>query len=450
MTTEQIVDDLDRAVGSALRRPGDDEYDTATQPRNATADQHPVAVVAATSADDVRRAVRAAADAGLGVAVQATGHGAAGTVGDDVLLIDTRRMNGVSVDPSARTARVGAGATWAEVNAEAATHGLLGLAGTAPDVGVVGYTLSGGIGWLTRAHGMASASLRRVEFVDGDGEPQVADEQENPEALWAFRGAGGVGIVTAVEIDLVAVPDLWAGYRLWPITEAESVVAAWTDALGQIDETLTSAIGFLKAPDAPVVPEALRGHRVVHLSAASVSGEAGFEPLERALRAAPEPAIDTTGPCDEKRLAVIHLDPPDTVPAIGDGGWLTASTPAHALAILSALGVGDDAPLAEMEIRHVATTVAAHADGAMTSPPGPFLLHVVGPAPTVDDRRTVEQAIDVVRAAVQPVETGRAAASFRDGQTTVPGAFADDEEERLRSVRQRYDPHRRIRRPRSV
>lgn len=450
MNVEQIVDNLAGALGSALRRPGDRGYDEATRPRNATAEQHPVAVVAATGIDDVRRAVHAAADAGLAVAVQATGHGAGGTLGDDVLLIDSTGMGVITVDPSARTARVGAGAVWADVNAAAAPHGLLGLAGTAPDVGVVGYTLAGGVGWLTRPHGLASASLRRVEFVDGEGEPQVADEQQNSEALWAFRGAGGVGIVTAVEIDLVKVEDLWAGYQLWPIDQAEAVVAAWGAALEEIDETLTSAIGFLMAPDAPTVPEALRGHRVVHLSAASVSGEAGLAPLERALRAAPEPAIDTTGPCDAKRLAGIHLDPPAAVPAVGDGRWLTAATPRHALNILGAHGRGDRAPLAEMEIRHTATAVGSDADGAMTGPPGPFLLHVVGPAPTATDRPAVEQAIDVVRDAAEPVDTGRAAASFRDGQTTAPGALGPEASQRLQALRRGYDPHGRIRRPRPV
>lgn len=444
------IDALERALGAALARPGDDEYAEATQPRNATAQQRPLAVVAATNADDVTRAVRAAADTGLAVRVQGTGHGAAGVIGDDVLLIDTSRLDTISIDPAGRTARAGAGATWSALNAAAEQHGLLGLAGTAPDVGVVGYTVYGGIGWLTRPYGLASASLRRVQFVDGDGKPQVAAEDENPDALWAFRGAGGVGIATAVEIDLVAVQDLWAGYQLWPISQAEAVVTAWAAALERIGTDLTSAIGFLSAPDAPTIPEQLRGHRVVHLPAASIRGAAGFAPMQDALRAAPSPAIDTLGPCDAQRLAAIHLDPPAPVPGVGEGRWLAAESPAHALDILGAHGLGDHAPLSEIEIRHTATTTRVDPPGALTRMPGPFLLHAVGAAPSADDRPGVQQALDTVRAAAEPVDTGRSSISFLDGQTSASDALTREVSSRLDAARRRFDPNHRIRHPRTL
>ena len=186
---------------------------------------------------------------------------------------------------------------------------------------------------------------------------RTAARNENPEALWAFRGGGGVGIATSVRIGLMPAEHLWAGYALWPIAQARAVVSAWA-ATAAAGDDLTSAIGFLHAPDSDMVPKALRGHRVVHVSAASTAGKKGFAPLRAALAAAPEPAIDTVGPCDAARLATIHLDPPVAVPALGEGRWLDASTPTHAWDILIALGVDDDeVALSEMEIRHVAPSL---------------------------------------------------------------------------------------------
>ena len=443
------IDPLETALGGLLQRPGDEKYDAATQPRNRTAQESPAAVVMAASADDVRLAVRTAVDVGLRVAVQATGHGAAGAMADDVLLIDSTQLDTIAIDSMARTARVGAGVTWATLNAEAERHGLIGLAGTAPDVSVVGYIVFGGIGWLTRPHGMASASLRRVEFVDGMGRSQVADV-DHPDALWAFRGAGGVGVATLIEIGLVDIGDLWAGYRLWPIEQAEAVVAAWVAAVEGADETLTSAIGFLSAPDAPTVPAQLRGRRVVHISAASTSGAAGFAPLENALSPVPDPAIDTVGPCDARRLSGIHLDPDSPVPAVGEGRWLTAGAGAHALPILASHGLDDDAPLSEIEIRHTSTAVGADTPGALTGVPGSFLLHAVGPAPEPDDHPAVEEALGVVRASAEPVDSGRASTSFRDGQTSAADVLLPDARERLAAIRRRLDPQRSIWYPRPI
>ncbi len=164
--------------------------------------------------------------------------------------------------------------------------------------------------------------------------------------------------------------------------------------MDNIGTEVTSAIGFLTAPDAPSVPRPLRGHRVVHLSAASVSGPAGFAPLLKALAAAPRPVIDTTGPCDAQRLAGIHLDPPVPIPALGGGHWLTGETPAHVLRVLATHGLDDDAPLSEIEIRHVASDTGGA--GALTRVPGPYLLHAVGAAAAAQDRLRVQPALDAV------------------------------------------------------
>ena len=437
------ADDL-RALADRLPsrvfRPGSDPYKRATTPRNASAKQQPAVVITARSAGDVAAAVQAAAAAGLQVVVQATGHGAADEVGDDTVLLDTSGLDSVEVDPDRRVVRAGAGATFGAINAAAFEHGLLALAGTAPDVAVVGYTVLGGVGWLTRPHGMASASLLSVDLVDGTGEQLHVDDEQHATLLWAYRGGGGVGVATAMELKLFPADDLYAGYLIWDAEHASTVIPAWGDALGRLDPAVSSAVGLLlHAPDAPTVPESLRGKPVVHLAAATVAGETAMQTLRDVLAGLPEPAIDTLGPCDARRLSGIHLDPPAPVPAHGEGRWLTGEAGSHALQILTAAGTSVDSPLAEVELRHVAAP-ASDVPGAETSCPGAVLLHATGPAPDPDARAKVEAALAKVLAAAQPVDTGRSATSFRDGQDAARDARPIEFLTRLDAIRHLVDP----------
>ena len=438
MATERLHS-LAALLPGRVFAPGTDEYNRASTPRNATARQRPAAVVTAYSADDVGGCLRFASQVGLRVVVQATGHGAAGDIGDDVLLLDTSRLDFIEVDPDRRVVRAGAGATFGAINAAAFEHGLLAPGGTAPDVGVVGYTVCGGVGWLTRPHGLASAALLSVDVVDGTGRQLHADDGEHADVLWAYRGGGGVGIAAAMEMRLFPAQDLYAGYVLWAAEHASTVIPAWGKALSRLDPALSSAVGLLHAPDAPTVPESLRGKAVVHLSAATVGGESAMETLREILSALPAPAIDTLGPCDAARLATIHLDPPAAVPAVGEGRWLTAEAGTLALDILTAAGTGVDAPLAEVELRHV-TSAPSDTPGAETSCPGEILLHATGPAPDEDSRQRVQSALGAVLAAARPVDTGRSAAAFRDGQASAPDALSSETRERLASIRRRIDP----------
>jgi FAD/FMN-containing dehydrogenase len=139
--------------------PGDAGYDEAHAAWNLNAHQHPALVVMAEGAADVLAAVRLARDEGLGVGVMATGHGTAAPA-DGGVLVNTSRMKGVHVDPETQTARVEAGVKWVDVVPEAAAHGLVGLQGSSSGVGVVGFTMGGGFGWLGRKYGFAADSVK--------------------------------------------------------------------------------------------------------------------------------------------------------------------------------------------------------------------------------------------------------------------------------------------------
>lgn len=419
-----------------LFHPGSPEYDQATSPRNASARQHPTLVAVPETVDDLAATVSYCQAHGLVAVPQATGHGAAGTVDEGALLIDTSRLSSVQIDDSG-AATVGAGAQWGAVDREAQKIGLLGLAGSAPDVGVCGLTFGGGAGWLTRPHGLASGSLTAVDYVDGAGQiRRASDDADDPtdrDAMFAFRGGGGVGLAAGLTFDLVRVEDLRAGFLLWPSEHLDAVVAAWVRALADIGPALNSSLGVLTAPGSPGVPKELRGARVVHLAVACASGPQDADALWEALGTVPSPTTNTWAPADADRLGGIHLDPPAAVPAIGMARWLDGTTPEVAVDVLRA---AVDSPLEMAELRNVATDAGVR-DGAMTRPPGDFMLHAVG---GTDDPPARDASFARVRQAARSADTGLSIGSWVDGSTSVPDALPAAVRARVAAVRATIDP----------
>ncbi len=429
----------------AVFAPGDDEYVAATTPDNSSYPQHPGAVVCARSADDVAQAVAIAARFGGRIVVQATGHGTAAPIGADQVLLDTSALDTVAVDPTPGSARIGAGSMWPAVQAAATPHGLLGLSGTSPTVGVAGYTFGGGVGWFVRKHGLASAALRSVEYVDGAGRVRRAlddaPEAVDREALWAFRGGAPVGIATSLDIDLVPVPDLWTGYLLWPAGDLAAVATAWATTTSVVGESVTSSLSLLHLPPEGPFPDELLGTTVVHLSYASPDGGAPLGPMHEAMRAAARPTVDTTGPGDIESLARIHLDPPAAVPARGDGRWLSAAAVDVLVSTFEAARIGQPGGLSMIEFRHTDSRSTGF-DGALTAVPAPFLLHAVGGATDDEARRDVDDVLHAVENASRSADVGRSAPSFREGQPGAGDAMSPTVLDRLRAVRAALDPER--------
>jgi FAD binding domain-containing protein len=421
-------------------------YRAATTPHNAVVAQQPAMVAQPRTAADVADAVRWAAQHDLRVAVQASGHGAGAPIGADYLLVDTSALASVEVD--GRVARVGAGATWSAVNAVAERGGLLGLAGSSPTVGVAGYTFGGGVGYLTRPHGMASSALLAVDYVDGSGRTRRATEDAadvvDREALWAFRGGGGVGVATTLTVELVEPQDLWAGYQLWSIDALEAVAKAWANAMAHVGDALSTSLSVLHTPPgAPTFPPALQGVPIVHLSFASSRGAEAARPLLDALRAAPQPVVDGSwASADAARLAHIHLDPPNPVAALGMGRWLGQDGIALAGEMLGTAATADS-PLAMVELRNLDNTAAAR-DGAMTTVPGPLLLHAVGNAADPGSPARIEEGMARVRDVAGPADTGRSSAPFADGRASDSGGLTESDLGRLADVAAAVDPGRRL------
>ncbi|HEV2784095.1 MAG TPA: FAD-binding oxidoreductase [Actinophytocola sp.] len=233
---------LEATFRGRVLRPGDGDYDTQRAAVNPGLDARPVLVAEAAGPRDVQAAVTWARTTGVPLAVQATGHGTH-VPSDGALLLKTSRMAGVLVDPDRRAARAGPGTRWAEVITAAAPFGLAPLSGTAPGVGVAGYTLGGGFGQLSRAFGLAAESLVRADVVTADGSLVTVSRERHPELFWALRGGGGnFGVVTSLEFRLHPVAEVYAGVARFPVERAAEFLARYRDWAPTAPDELSTGV----------------------------------------------------------------------------------------------------------------------------------------------------------------------------------------------------------------
>ncbi len=432
----------ERIQGSVVQ-PGDAEWDEARQAWNLAVDQRPAAVVLAESAADVVATVEVAASRSMSVAAQGTGHAASPLrLDDQTILLRTSRMREVTVDPVAGTARAAAGALWQDVTAVASEHGLAALAGSSPDVGVVGYTLGGGLSWLARSHGLAANSVTAIEVVTADGVLRRVDETSDPDLFWALRGGGGsYGIVTAIEFRLYPITEVFAGMLLWPIERAGEVLHAWREWSDTLSERTISVGRILQLPPIPDIPEPFRGRSFVAVEAVHQGDQAEGDALIAPLRAL-EPEIDTFGIIPASALQHLHMDPEHPVPGVGDGMLLADLTPKAIDTVISLAGAGSGSPLLSYEIRQLGGAIGRSGPGrgALDMIDAGFVTFAVGIAMTPEMGAAIEQRLDLLAAALEPWSTGTAYANFTERPADPARVFPGDRHWRLRQVKATYDP----------
>ena len=277
-----------RAHRQNRRLPEHANWDEARLAWNLAVDQQPAAVVFPESAQDVIAAVELARAFELRVTAQGTGHNAAplGPL-EDTVLVKTERMRGIKIDPEAQIARIDAGVRSVELVEAAAQHGLAPLAGSSPDVGVVGYTLGGGLSWFGRKHGLAASHVHAIELVTADGRLVRADHEHEPDLFWALRGGGGsFGIVTALELRLIPVREAYAGILWWPIERDREVLHAWAELTRhELPDELTTVGRYLRLPTPPDIPEPIRGKSFVVVEAIHLGEPKQADELLAPLRA---------------------------------------------------------------------------------------------------------------------------------------------------------------------
>jgi FAD/FMN-containing dehydrogenase len=429
--------------GGAVHLPGDPAYDQARMPWDVHADSYPLAVAYPAFPDEVAEVLRAAQAAGMQVAPQGTGHGAAALGGrlSGAVLLRTSAMTELVVDPERRTARVGAGVQWSDVVDRAADHGLAGLHMSGPDVGVVGSSLGGGISWYARRYGLQCSALTAVEVVLHDGTLVRATDDESPDLMWAARGGGGgFGVVTAVEFELVALRTAYAGMLVWDWADAERVLPEWAAWSVDAPEDVTTSFRLFHVPDVPAMPAEVRGRSVALVDGAVLGDPAAAADVLAPLRAL-RPYLDTFAERSVRELPRLHLDPEGPTPAYIASRVLDALPGPAIDVLLAAVGPGSGSSLVFAELRQLGGALARRAPrpGALDGVPGAFLALALGVDP--DPAALPRLRADAARMldAVAPWDAGRQYLPMLH-EGAGQAAWGDESYARLQAVRAAADP----------
>ncbi len=392
---------------------------------------------------EVVSAVRYARERGLRVAPQATGHNvsAYGAL-DDALLVDVRHLQDVSIDAGAHRVRVGAGVKWERVAPLLSEHGLAGLHGSSPDVGIVGYSLGGGVGWLARKYGLQTNSVTAIELVTADGHLVRADAEHEPDLFWALRGGNGnFGVVTAIEFAVYPLEELYAGTMFFPFERSGEVLHTWARILDGLPDELMTWASLIHFPDLPWVPEHARGGSYAVVYGAFIGEEREGRELLKPIRDL-RPLVDTFAMVPPAALGDLAMDPPDPLP-FHLGHQLLDGLPTDAVdALLAAAGPDSGAPLAMVQLRHLGGALGrvSPGAGARATLPGEISLVALGVTPDADSVEPVHAAVAALEHAVLPWRAGDYP-NFIETPVDTSRFFDAATWQRLRDVKARYDPN---------
>lgn len=421
-----VMNTLSSVVRGRVWLPGQPGFDTAHRPWNLAVEQPVAAVVEAVDADDVAALVGHARSAGVGIATQPSGHGATGRT-DGTILLRTRLLDTLEIDPATRRARVGAGVPSGRVQAAAAPLGLTGLPGSSPVVSVTGVALGGGLSWFGRAHGWVADSVTAFDIVDADGRLRHVTADTDPDLFWALRGAGGdFAIVTALELALHPAPRLYGGRVLWPAQHAPAVVEAYRQVTTTAPDELTVWLDLLHFPGSdPMV--------AVDATYLGDQGEARdlLTPLDRL----PRPLSDSRQAMSVAELGSITAEPTDPSAGISRAELLTGLDDAAVDTLLD----NPIAPLLNVQIRHLAGALARPSDSPHGPLAEPYALYLFG---ILTDPARAEAITAKQRALADALPTsGRKPFTFLKPDETVADAFTPDVLARLRGIKHHHDPH---------
>jgi hypothetical protein len=446
-TTTDKIHDLnilrDRVWGEVITQ-YDAGYDDAASTFNLTQSQNAVAIVFAESAEDVQATVKFARKAGLRIAPQSTTHNAApmhdalqGTI-----VLKTTRMKGVEIDTERRVARVQAGTLWREVTDRLRGTGLAALHGSSPTVGVAGYSLGGGVGWQARKHGMQTNHLVALDVINEQGEKIRATKDENADLFWALRGGGGnFGVVTALEFELVATPQLYAGMLVWDWEQAGEVMETWLSMLPHLPDEITSTFRILQLPPFEEIPEPFRGRQIAVVNGA-VLGDADLgEWLLAPLRKL-NPEMDTFASVDPADIARLHMDPEDPMPYVTDHMLAEMITPEAARELVAAAGPGSGSPLAVVELRHMGGALnRSHADhGARNTLPGELMFFTIAAVIPEIPMEVIEGKMAELNSVIAPFKAESDYPNFVENKTPLSEFFDPHTYARIKEVKRQYDP----------
>jgi hypothetical protein len=429
--------DVVASIRGRIVTPGASGWDEARQAWNLAVDQRPALVALPLDPDDVRAIVQYARDHRFGIAPQGTGHraGALGSLAGTILL-STRHMRGVEIDPTRKIARVQAGTLWSEVTEATSPLGMYPLSGSSPNVGVVGYTLGGGLSWLAREHGLAANQVTAIEVVTADGGLTRATRSDDAELFWALRGGGTLGVVTALEFRLFPHREVYAGMFLWPYERHLEVLHTWYGWTRSASDAVTTSLRIMHLPPLDDLPPFLSGRSVVVVDGA-FTGD-----VDRGRRAVADlralaPELDTWGPSSPAGLSHLHMGPEQPVPFLDESSLLGEIDAAG----LDAFAAAMQPPLMVGELRHLGGALSRVPDGAgaLGSLRGAYAL--LGGGIVTDSSGDLGAALVRLRAATAAYETGALFPNFTEHPADSARFYTEADYARLQRIRARVDPH---------
>ncbi len=441
--TTTAIEQLQNQVKGRVITPQDADYDQMRHGHNLSIDHHPAVILVPANADDVVAGIHFAHTANLAIGVQATGHGIFFPVKDGLLIV-TSQMRGVEVNVEARTVRIEAGAVWQDVLNVVIPHGLAPLLGSSPHVGVVGYTLGGGIGYLGRKYGFAADSVRWIELVTADGELRRASATENSDLFWGLRGGGGnFGVITAMEFSVYPVATLYGGNMQYPGEIARDAMRFYRDWVKTLPDEMTTSFAILKFPNMPRLPEVIQGKTQVLLRA----GYTG-DPQKGAALIQPwldwhKPIANTLREMPFSEVATISNDPLDPIATHGTNMQFDELSD-EAIDIIIQRATDKDSYIIANELRHVGGAISrVPTDSNAISNREAQLFFSIG-TPVFDPKTLplIKDHMKQTRADLQPYLRDGAYFNFMAGSEAEGRAkdgYGDAHYERLLALKEKYD-----------
>lgn len=425
-----------------LLTPHDEAYEDARAVFNSAIETRPAVIAQCENTADVQEALAFAQRAGMPVAVRSGGHSVAGAcLVQDGLVLDLRRMNGVSISPDARSAVVGGGVTWGVFDRACQPAGVATTGGRVSTTGVGGLTLGGGSGWIERKYGLACDNLLAVDLVLADGRTVTASETEHPDLFWALHGGGGnFGVATSFTFRLHAVPEFSFALMLWPAEEGEAATRAYRDFAEGAPEEAGGGTIFLTGPPEDFVPPELVGQLCCGVLVTYLGNAAELEALIAPLAALEPPALVLTD-IPYADLQSMLDDPP------GYRNYWSAeylrSLPDEAVRAFCAAAERMITPSpSQHAMLPWGGAVARNTDWPMANRDTPWVAHPLGlwenPA---DDQRARDWAHHL-RDVLAPWSTGAVYLNFigNEGADRVVAGYGRQNYDRLAAIKAEYDP----------
>lgn len=450
LRTRPEIAELAAALPGGVTQPGDPAYDEQRAVIFDAADCRPAALVRVADAADVSRVIGFAREHGVELAVRGGGHSSSGhgTV-DGGIVIDLRGLDEISVDRATNTVRVGGGATARAVLEALAPHGLVVGFGDSADVGVGGIITGGGLGYLSRVHGVTVDSVLSAEVVLADGRIVTASAESEPDLFWAIRGGGGnFGVVTHFQFQARELKAFTGGLLVLPGTA--DTITAFTAAAQAAPEALSAIATVMRAPPAPFIPEAYRGQPVIFammayagpddMAAAAMVPFRALDPLFDAVKPGPLLGLYEDGPVEPPGLPetrTFFVDRISRNDAQTILGFLTESDSVLRLVQIRVLGGAVNRVAA-------ADTAYAHRDA-------PILLYIANFYSDNADRPKRREWVDDLMSALQQGREGAYVNFLGDeGAARTRSAYPGATWDRLRRIKRHYDPQNLFRRNQNI